>query len=83
MSILIRFHYLHSLSEGKGNLYTGLCIGVKKRKSLHCTVMVLCRVAGARTFFSLKMNSPFLVYFKIVKKGSGNLKVQLLVKALF
>lgn len=69
---VIKFHYLHSLSEGKGNEFTGLCLGVAKRESLHANFWVIVRVSGSPTLFNVKLHSPFLANLEIVQRGSGN-----------
>ena len=70
-------HYLHSVSEGKGNSYTGLCVYIKKKKSLHSRIDILTRVAGFRVLLKIKRFSPYLAKFSINKRGAGNLKKKL------
>ena len=69
---IIKFHYLHSISEGGGNEYTGLCIGVAQPNSLNANFWVLMKVAGQTTMMNVKLHSPFLVKLELLKKGSGN-----------
>ena len=69
---IIKFHYLHSLSEGKGNEFVGLCLGVSKMKSLHANFWVIVRVAGEPTLFNIKVHSPFVANLEIAHRGSGN-----------
>ena len=74
---IIKFHYLHSISEGKGNEFTGLCMGLTRKNSLHASFWVMVRVAGLSTLFNVKLNSPFLAHLEILKRGSGNHKSKL------
>ena len=74
---IIKFHYLHSLSEGKGNEFNGLCLGVSKRNSLHANFWVIVRVTGEPTIFNIKLHSPFLAKLEIVHRGSGNHRAKL------
>ena len=50
---VVKFHYLNSLSEGKGNLITGIIIKTKKNNSYNGRIKVLARVAGERVLFDL------------------------------
>ena len=74
---LIKFHYIHSLSEGKGNDITGVCIGRSKPNSLHSSFDVATRMAGAKLTFKVKENSPFLTNFSLQKMGSGRIRKKL------
>lgn len=70
-------HYLHSISEGKGNNYTGLCVFIKKKNSLHSRIDLLTRVAGFRVLLKIKRYSPYLAKFSLNKRGAGNLNKKL------
>lgn len=74
---LISFHYLHSMSQGRGNEYTGIVIGKYRQNSLYGSFCVVGKVSGVPVKFKIKMNSPLVVNFKLVAKGSGNLRAKL------
>jgi ribosomal protein L19 len=74
---VVKFHYLHSLSEGNGNTITGLCVGLDKPKALQGSITVCFNFAGVPVKMKLKLNSPFLTDLQLVTRGSGNLKHKL------
>lgn len=74
---VVKFHYLHSLSEGNGNTITGLCVGLDRPKHLQGTMTVLFNFAGVPIKMKVKLNSPFLADLQLVSRGSGNLKHKL------
>jgi ribosomal protein L19 len=74
---VVKFHYLHSLSEGNGNSITGLCVGMSRAKSLQANMTVLFNFAGVPVRMKVKLNSPFLADLQLVSRGSGNLKYKL------
>lgn len=74
---VIKFHYLHSLSEGNGNTITALCIGLDKPNTLMGSFICVFNFAGVPVKMKVKMNSPFLSDFQLVSKGSGNLRYKL------
>lgn len=74
---VIRFHYLHSLSEGNGNTITGLCIGLDAPDTLMGSFTAVFNFAGVPIKMKVKLNSPFLTDLQILAKGSGNLKHKL------
>lgn len=74
---VVKFHYLHSLSEGNGNTITGLCVGLDRPKNLQGSMTVLFNFAGVPIKMKVKLNSPFLADLQLVSRGSGNLKYKL------
>lgn len=74
---VIKFHYLHSLSEGNGNTITGLCIGLDAPNTLMGSFTAVFNFAGVPIRMKVKLNSPFLTDLQIVAKGSGNLRHKL------
>lgn len=56
---------MHSISEGKGNMYQGIVVGTKRLNSLSGSVNILTRVAGEELIFKLKLYSPLLASFEI------------------
>lgn len=71
---LVKFHYLHSLSEGKGNTYTGVIIGKWRCKGLGASFLVVFHFCGEPVRMKIFENSPFLVHFEIWKRGTGNFR---------
>lgn len=67
---VVNFTMLHSLSEQKGNNYTGLCIGTKRMNSLNATFRALIRYCGCMVEMDIKVYSPLLSDLKLVAKGS-------------
>lgn len=63
---VIKFHYLHSMSEGNGNTITGVCIGVKDRDSLNGSFLVVFNLAGIPVKMRIKLYSPLLTEFELV-----------------
>lgn len=74
---VIRFHYLHSLSEGNGNTITGLCTGLYRPNDLMGSFGVVFNLAGVPVNMKVKLNSPYLTSLERVFKGSGDLKYKL------
>jgi len=74
---IVEFKYLHSLSEGKGNSYTGTIIGRSRRNTYNATFRVLFRFCGVQVEMNVKQFSPMLANFRLVAKGSGNLRSKL------
>lgn len=75
-SKLTRFHYLHSISEGKGNEFKGVVVGRDRKRSLTGAISVLLRVAGVRTFFKIKQFSPFFLKTRVAARTNIHLKVR-------
>ena len=71
---VIEFKYLFSISEGLGNILTGIVIGRRKPNSYDASFKVLMRLAGEQLVMDFKELSPFLVDIKILSRGSGNLR---------
>ena len=69
---VVQFKYLHSISEGRGNYYTGICIGRSRKNEIDATFKVVFRFGGVEVVMNVKQNSPFLSDFKLVARGSGN-----------
>lgn len=63
---VIKFHYLHSMSEGNGNTITGVCIGVNDRHSLDGSFLVVFNLAGIPVRMRVKMYSPLLTQFELL-----------------
>lgn len=74
---VLKFHYLHSVSEGKGNEFVGVVAGRHKKRSLSGMVTILLRAAGVRTLFKIKQYSPFFVKVRLFAKSNAKLKVRL------
>lgn len=74
---VIQFHYYHSLSEGKGNTYTGLVVNRRNPYQLSGRFDVIFRFCGVEVYMGVKQYSPFLSNFKLVQRGSGNLRKHL------
>lgn len=74
---VVKFHFLHSLSEGKGNSYTGIIIQKKNRNSLMGGFKIKFRAAGVETLMDVKQYSPFLANFELLHKGSGRTRSKL------
>lgn len=74
---VVEFHMLHSLSEGKGNTYTGLVIGRKKKNSLMGEFVIVFRFCGYQVTMNAKQYSPMISNLRIVARGSGNLRSKL------
>ena len=72
---MARFKYIHSLSEGNGNLVTAICLGVNGRKSHMGSFMAAFTIAGVPVLMKLKLNSPMVTYFDLVQRGTGNIRV--------
>jgi ribosomal protein L19 len=53
----------------KGNTYTGVVIGVRKRNSLNASFNLLFRFCGVQINMQIKLYSPMLNDLKITKKG--------------
>jgi len=73
----IKFHYLHSLSEGNGNTITALCVGLHHPNSLMGSFSCLFNFAGVPVNMRVKLHSPYLTNLERVAKGSGDLKYKL------
>lgn len=71
---LIKFHYLHSLSEGKGNTFTGIVIGKWRSRGFKAAFMVVFHFYGEPVKMKIFENSPFLVHFEVWKRGTGNFR---------
>lgn len=71
---VLEWHFLHSMSEGKGNLYRGVCLGVTRRNSWAAGFYVMFNFGGVRIFGKIHFYSPFLAHFALVQKGSGDLQ---------
>lgn len=69
---VVQFTYYHSLSEKKFNVYAGLVIGRRKKKSLDASFRVLFRFCGSHVEMNVKQNSPFISDFKVLAKGKGH-----------
>jgi ribosomal protein L19 len=74
---VVAITYLHSLSSLKGNTFTGLVTQTRKLNSLNATFNLLFRFCGVQAEMQVKVFSPLLSDFKLVKKGSGNLPSKL------
>ena len=68
----------------KGNTYTGVVIGIRKRNSLNASFNLLFRFCGVQINMQIKLYSPMLNDLKIMKKGTifkllgtGNLRKRL------
>ncbi len=71
---VIQFHYLHSISQGKGNTYKGLVLCHKYKNSLKGRIDVLTELAGEKFLFKIKKFSPFITQLSLHEKGSGNFR---------
>lgn len=71
---VVRFHYLHSLSEGNGNTVTAICIGKNLKDGLNGNFSVLFNAAGVSTFAKFPMYTPLITDFEIVSMGSGTVR---------
>jgi ribosomal protein L19 len=69
---------VHSVSEKTGNTYTGICVQKKKENSLLGSFRVIAGVAGGMVNFLIKLNSPLLTDFKVLKKGDGKARSHLI-----
>lgn len=74
---VVEFHMLHSLSEGKGNTYTGLIIGRRRKNSLMGEFVIVFRFCGYQVCMNAKQFSPMIQNLRIVSRGSGNLRSKL------
>ena len=74
---IVQFKFLHSISEGKGNLYTGTVIGRTRRNTYNAAFRVLFRFCGVEVEMNVRQYSPMLSAFKLVARGSGNLRSKL------
>ncbi|KRX01101.1 Translation protein SH3-like domain [Pseudocohnilembus persalinus] len=74
---VVQVQFMHGISEGKINTYTGIVIGRKKRNSLSASFKFIFRYCGVEVFMNVMENSPFLKDIKIVSRGQGNLRSQL------
>lgn len=71
---VIQFHYLHSISQGKGNTYKGLVLCHKSQNSLKGRIDVLTELAGEKFLFKIMKFSPFVTSLSVFEKGSGDLR---------
>ncbi len=71
---VIQFHYLHSISQGKGNTLKGLVLAHKFPNSLKGRIDVLTELAGDKIVFKMMKYSPFLTSLNLFEKGSGNFR---------
>ena len=71
---VINFHYLHSISQGKGNSYKGLVLKHKAPNCLNGRIDVLTELAGEKFLFKIMKFSPFVTQLSIHERGSGNFR---------
>ena len=69
---VINFHFLHSLSEGKGNLITAVCLGVTRKNTYKAGFYVMFNFGGMRCFGKIHHYSPMVAWFSIKTLGAGN-----------
>jgi len=74
---VVQFHFVRTISEGKGNTYTGVIIGRSQPNSLAAGFKVIFRFCGVEVLLNVKQHSPMLQDFKLVAKGRGQIRNKL------